>query len=51
MKGFVLASGNEECEGYSAGNVFASYIHLNFAAGPEAAATFVRNCRQSRAQA
>ncbi len=44
-------AGTEEREGYSAGNVLASYIHLSFAASPEAAAHFVQNCRQAKAVA
>lgn len=41
----------EEREGFSAGNVLASYIHLSFAANPESAEQFTRQCRQSRAVA
>jgi cobyrinic acid a,c-diamide synthase len=36
-------------DGFSAGNVLASYIHLSFAANPEAAERFIRQCRQARA--
>ena len=43
----VLA-GTEEPEGYCAGSVLASYIHVSFAAHPEAAAHFTRRCRQAR---
>jgi cobyrinic acid a,c-diamide synthase len=42
---------SEEREGFSAGNVLASYIHLSFAANPEAAEQFVQHCRQSKAVA
>jgi cobyrinic acid a,c-diamide synthase len=41
----------EEYEGFSAGNVLASYIHLSFAANPEAAEQFTQQCRQSKAVA
>jgi cobyrinic acid a,c-diamide synthase len=40
---------SEEHEGFSVGNVLASYIHLSFAANPEAAQQFLQQCRQSRA--
>jgi cobyrinic acid a,c-diamide synthase len=46
-----MLAGFEDREGYLAGNVLASYIHLNFAASPEAAAHFVQNCRQPKAVA
>jgi cobyrinic acid a,c-diamide synthase len=46
----VLA-GTEENEGYCAGNVLASYIHVSFAANPEAAAHFTRRCRQAKVEA
>jgi cobyrinic acid a,c-diamide synthase len=42
---------SEEREGFSAGNVLASYIHLSFAANPEAAEKFVQQCRQAKAVA
>jgi cobyrinic acid a,c-diamide synthase len=38
-------------DGFSAGNVLAGYIHLSFAANPEAAEKFIRQCRQARAVA
>ena len=41
----------EENEGFSAGNILASYIHLSFAANPAAAEQFVQQCRQSKAVA
>ena len=31
--------------------VLASYIHLNFAASPEAASHFIQSCRQAKAVA
>jgi cobyrinic acid a,c-diamide synthase len=40
--------GQQECEGYSVGNVLASYIHLHFRASPSIARDFVQaalNCR------
>lgn len=43
-----VLTGSENREGYRAGNVLASYVHLSFAASPEAASNLVRNCRQSR---
>lgn len=46
-----MLAGFEDREGYRAGNVLASYIHLNFAGSPEAAAHFVQNCRQGKAVA
>jgi cobyrinic acid a,c-diamide synthase len=36
-------------EGYSAGNVLASYIHLHFSSAPEMPVTFVARCRARRA--
>jgi cobyrinic acid a,c-diamide synthase len=42
---------SEEREGFSVGNVLASYIHLSFAANPESAEQFVQQCRQSKAVA
>jgi cobyrinic acid a,c-diamide synthase len=36
-------------EGYSAGNVLASYIHLHFDSAPELPAAFVARCRAHRA--
>ena len=44
-------TGAENHEGYSVGNVLASYIHLSFAASPEAATHFVQSCRQAKAVA
>lgn len=44
-------TGAENHEGYSIGNVLASYIHLSLAANPEAAAHFVQSCRQAKAVA
>ena len=44
-------TGAENHEGYCAGNVLASYIHLSLAANPEAAAHFVQSCRQAKAVA
>ena len=41
-------SGTQEHEGYSAGSVLASYVHLSFAGSPEAAAQFTRRCRQAQ---
>lgn len=41
----------EEYEGFSSGNILASYIHLSFAANPEAAEQFTQRCRQCRAVA
>jgi cobyrinic acid a,c-diamide synthase len=41
-------SGTQEHEGYSAGSVLASYVHLSFAGSPEAAAQFTRRCRQAK---
>jgi len=35
-----------EPRGFSAGNVTASYLHLNFAGCPEVAAAFVASCRE-----
>jgi len=46
----VLA-GTEEFEGYGVDNVLASYIHVSFAASPEAAAQFTRRCRQAKVAA
>ncbi|HKD83741.1 MAG TPA: cobyrinate a,c-diamide synthase [Terriglobales bacterium] len=46
-----LLTGVNYDEGYCTGNVLASYIHLSFAASPEAAARFVQNCRQAKAVA
>ena len=43
-----LLTGAENDEGYSFGNVLASYIHLSFAANREAASHFVRQCRETR---
>ena len=46
-----LLTGAEYEEGYCAGNVLASYIHLCLAAHPEAASRFLQSCRQSKAVA
>jgi len=46
-----VLTGAEHEEGYSLDNVLASYIHLSFAANPEAAAHFVRCCREAKAVA
>jgi adenosylcobinamide kinase/adenosylcobinamide-phosphate guanylyltransferase len=43
-----VLGGAEEFEGYCLGNVLASYIHLSFAANPEAAMQFTRHCRQAK---
>ncbi len=42
---------SEECEGFSVGNVLASYIHLSLAGNPKAAEQFTEQCRQSKAVA
>jgi cobyrinic acid a,c-diamide synthase len=47
----TLLTRTENHEGYTLGNVLASYIHLSLAAHPEAAAHFVRNCREAKAVA
>jgi cobyrinic acid a,c-diamide synthase len=39
--------GAETLEGYAAGNVLASYVHLHFASCPRAAQSLVRCCRAS----
>jgi len=46
-----VLTGKENYEGYGFDNVLASYIHLSFAANPEAASHFVRHCREARAVA
>ncbi|MGC2111217.1 MAG: cobyrinate a,c-diamide synthase, partial [Candidatus Korobacteraceae bacterium] len=46
-----VLTGADNREGYCAGNILASYIHLSFAASPQAAVQFVRNCRQAKAVA
>jgi cobyrinic acid a,c-diamide synthase len=46
-----VLTGADYNEGYCSGNVLASYIHLSFAANPEAAARFVESCRQAKAVA
>ena len=46
-----VLTGTDYDEGYCAGNVLASYIHLSFAANPEAAVRFVQNCGQAKAVA
>ena len=43
-----VLTGMEQREGYSAGNVLASYIHLSFAGNPAAASRLVQACLQSR---
>jgi cobyrinic acid a,c-diamide synthase len=45
-----VLTGTEEDEGYCAGNVLASYVHLSFAASPDAAAQFTRRCRQAKVE-
>jgi cobyrinic acid a,c-diamide synthase len=44
-------SGREEIEGYSRGNLLASYIHLHFRGNPSLAAAFVTEANRSRQQA
>lgn len=41
-------SGQSEQEGFAAGNVFGSYVHLHFAADPSLAARFVSLARSAR---
>jgi cobyrinic acid a,c-diamide synthase len=41
-------SGKEEMEGFTQGNVLASYIHLHFRANPAVAESFVAAIRQAR---
>jgi cobyrinic acid a,c-diamide synthase len=41
-------SGKEENEGYSFGNVLASYVHLHFRAAPAAAQSLAENARRMR---
>lgn len=42
------ARGGTSQEGYSAGNVLASYIHLHFSSNPEMPAAFVARCQARR---
>jgi cobyrinic acid a,c-diamide synthase len=44
-------SGREEFEGYSRGNVLASYIHLHFRGNSSLTAMFVSEANRSRQQA
>jgi cobyrinic acid a,c-diamide synthase len=44
-----VLTGSEQREGYCAGNVLASYIHLSFAGNPAAASRLVQVCLHSRA--
>ncbi len=44
---YVL-SGREETEGFSRGNLLASYVHLHFRANPSLAASLVEAARQSK---
>jgi cobyrinic acid a,c-diamide synthase len=44
-----VLTGAEYEEGYCSGNVLASYVHLNFAANPQAAVRFIESCRQAKA--
>lgn len=43
------ARGATSHEGYCAGNVLASYIHLHFSSAPELPAAFIARCRARRA--
>jgi cobyrinic acid a,c-diamide synthase len=43
-------TGREEPEGFSIGNVLASYIHLHFLSSPGLAHTFVRNVQNAKAR-
>ncbi len=44
------AQGRRSHEGYSVGNVLASYIHLHFSSAPELPAAFIARCRSHRAE-
>ena len=46
-----VLTGSKNQEGYCIDDVLAGYIHLNFAASPEAASRFIQSCRQARAVA
>jgi len=48
---YYTLSGKTQTEGYSAGSVFGSYIHLHFAADPAFAARFIERARSARHQA
>jgi cobyrinic acid a,c-diamide synthase len=43
-------SGNEELEGFSSGNLLASYVHLHFRANPSLAASLAGAARQTQAK-
>jgi len=43
-------SGSEELEGFSSGNLLASYVHLHFRANPALAASLTAAARQTQAE-
>jgi cobyrinic acid a,c-diamide synthase len=47
----VTSRGNEAEEGYSVGNVLASYAHLHFASEPSLAAAFLERCESFQTSA
>lgn len=50
MPAGILRAYREPAEGFRAGSVLGSYIHLHFLSCPEFAGNFIRDCARARSQ-